>query len=42
MYINSWLSAGTPCLFDRYLNPKKAYNEVFNHDKNEMNFTRTQ
>jgi len=27
---NSWLSAGTPCLFDRYLNPKKAYNAVFN------------
>jgi len=27
---NSWLSAGTPCLFDRYLNPKKAFNAVFN------------
>jgi len=26
---NSWLSAGTPCLFDRYLNPKKAYHAVF-------------
>jgi endo-1,4-beta-xylanase len=30
---NSWLSAGTPCLFDRYLNPKKAYNAVFNSGK---------
>jgi len=30
---NSWLSAGTPCIFDRYLNPKKAYNAVFNPDK---------
>jgi len=30
---NSWLSAGTPCLFDRYLNPKKAYNAVFNPEK---------
>jgi len=30
---NSWLSAGTPCLFDRYLNPKKAYNAVFNTEK---------
>jgi len=29
---NSWLSAGTPCLFDRYLNPKKAYHAVFNHE----------
>jgi len=27
---SSWLSAGTPCLFDRYLNPKKAFNAVFN------------
>jgi len=27
---NSWLSAGTPCLFDRYLNPKQAFNAVFN------------
>jgi len=27
---NSWLSAGNPCLFDRYLNPKKAFNAVFN------------
>jgi len=27
---NSWISAGTPCLFDRYLNPKKAFNAVFN------------
>jgi GH35 family endo-1,4-beta-xylanase len=27
---NSWVSAGTPCLFDRYLNPKKAFNVVFN------------
>jgi len=26
---NSWLSAGNPCLFDRYLNPKKAFNAVF-------------
>ena len=32
---NSWLSAGTPCLFNRYLNPKQAYNAVFNPDKNE-------
>jgi endo-1,4-beta-xylanase len=30
---NSWLSAGTPCLFDRYLNPKKAFNAVFNPAK---------
>ena len=30
---NSWLSAGTPCLFDRYLNPKKAYNAVFAPEK---------
>ena len=30
---SSWLSAGTPCLFDRYLNPKKAYNAVFNPEK---------
>jgi len=30
---NSWLSAGTPCLFDRYLNPKKAFNAVFNTEK---------
>jgi endo-1,4-beta-xylanase len=30
---NSWLSAGTPCLFDRYLNPKKAYNAVFTPEK---------
>jgi endo-1,4-beta-xylanase len=30
---NSWLSAGTPCLFDRYLNPKKAFNAVFNPEK---------
>jgi endo-1,4-beta-xylanase len=30
---NSWLSAGTPCLFDRYLNPKKAFNAVFNLEK---------
>jgi endo-1,4-beta-xylanase len=30
---NSWLSAGTPCLFDRYLNPKKAYNAVFIPEK---------
>jgi len=30
---NSWLSAGTPCLFDRYLNPKKAFNAVFNPDE---------
>jgi endo-1,4-beta-xylanase len=30
---NSWLSAGTPCLFDRYLNPKKAFNAVFNSEK---------
>jgi len=27
---NSWLSLGNPCLFDRYLNPKKAFNAVFN------------
>ncbi|MDR2922902.1 MAG: endo-1,4-beta-xylanase, partial [Treponema sp.] len=26
---NSWLSAGNPCLFDRYLIPKKAFNAVF-------------
>jgi len=30
---NSWLSAGTPCIFDRYLNPKKAYSAVFNPEK---------
>jgi endo-1,4-beta-xylanase len=30
---NSWLSAGNPCLFDRYLNPKKAFNAVFNTEK---------
>ena len=30
---NSWISAGTPCLFDRYLNPKKAFNAVFNPEK---------
>jgi len=30
---HSWLSAGTPCLFDRYLNPKKAYNAVFAPEK---------
>jgi len=30
---NSWLSAGTPCIFDRYLNPKKAYNAVFAPEK---------
>jgi endo-1,4-beta-xylanase len=30
---NSWLSAGNPCLFDRYLNPKKAFNAVFNPEK---------
>jgi endo-1,4-beta-xylanase len=30
---NSWLSAGTPCLFDRYLIPKKAFNAVFNFEK---------
>jgi endo-1,4-beta-xylanase len=30
---NSWLSAGNPCLFDRYLNPKKAYNAVFTPEK---------
>jgi len=30
---NSWLSEGTPCLFDRYLNPKKAFNAVFNPEK---------
>jgi len=29
----SWLSEGTPCLFDRYLNPKKAFNAVFNPEK---------
>jgi endo-1,4-beta-xylanase len=29
---SSWLSAGTPCLFDRYLNPKKAFNAVFNSE----------
>jgi len=27
---NSWFSTGTPCLFDRYMNPKKAFNAVFN------------
>jgi endo-1,4-beta-xylanase len=37
---NSWLSAGTPCLFDRYLNPKKAFNAVFKPDKNGMNLNR--
>jgi len=26
---NSWRSAGNPCLFDRYLNPKKTYHAVF-------------
>ncbi|MDR2941985.1 MAG: endo-1,4-beta-xylanase [Treponema sp.] len=30
---NSWLSAGNPCLFDRYLIPKKAFNAVFNTAK---------
>jgi endo-1,4-beta-xylanase len=30
---NSWLSAGNPCLFDRYLIPKKAFNAVFNSGK---------
>jgi endo-1,4-beta-xylanase len=30
---NSWLSAGNPCLFDRYLNPKKTFNAVFNPAK---------
>jgi len=30
---NSCYSAGTPCLFDRYLNPKKAYNAVFKPEK---------
>jgi endo-1,4-beta-xylanase len=30
---NSWISAGTPCLFDRYLNPKQAFNAVFNPEK---------
>jgi endo-1,4-beta-xylanase len=30
---NSWLSAGNPCLFDRYLIPKKAFNAVFNPKK---------
>jgi endo-1,4-beta-xylanase len=33
---NSWLSAGTPCLFDRYLNPKKALNAVFNPEKHAV------
>ena len=31
---NSWWSPGNPCLFDRYLNPKKAFNSVFNPEKN--------
>jgi endo-1,4-beta-xylanase len=30
---NSWLSAGNPCLFDRYLIPKKAFKAVFNPEK---------
>jgi GH35 family endo-1,4-beta-xylanase len=30
---NSWLSTGTPCILDRYLNPKKAFNAVFNPEK---------
>jgi len=30
---NSWFSAGNPCLFDRYLNPKKAYSAVFISEK---------
>jgi endo-1,4-beta-xylanase len=30
---NSWISAGNPCLFDRYLIPKKAFNAVFNPEK---------
>jgi endo-1,4-beta-xylanase len=29
---NSWISAGNPCLFDRYLIPKKAFNAVFNDE----------
>jgi endo-1,4-beta-xylanase len=33
---NSWLSAGNPCLFDRYLNPKKAFNAVFNPEKHAV------
>jgi len=35
---SSWLSAGTPCLFDRYLNPKKAYSAVFNPEKYREGF----
>jgi len=31
---NSWLSAGNPCLFDRYLNPKKAFTAVFTPEAN--------
>jgi len=31
---NSWRSSGNPCLFDRYLNPKKAFYSVFNPEKN--------
>jgi len=27
---NSWFSTGTPCIFDRYMNPKKAFDAVFN------------
>jgi endo-1,4-beta-xylanase len=34
---NSWLSAGNPCLFDRYLIPKKAFNAVFNPEKYSEN-----
>jgi endo-1,4-beta-xylanase len=30
---NSWISSGNPCLFDRYLNPKKAFTAVFNPEK---------
>jgi len=30
---NSWFSKGNPCLFDRYLNPKKAFNAIFNSEK---------
>jgi endo-1,4-beta-xylanase len=33
---NSWLSTGNPCLFDRYLNPKKAFNAVFNPEKHAV------